>query len=68
MSVELLLGKAGRIVRGSVYPRWQNIRTSEAAPVKRGDRQPVRQSLVVSQRQCFGLVVYLPLHRFITSY
>src|SRR5215210_3026120 len=25
----------------------KNIRTSEAAPVKRGDRQPVRQSLVV---------------------
>src|SRR5215203_501518 len=41
----------------------KNIRTSEAAPVKRGDRQPERQSLVVSQRQCFGLVVYLPLHR-----
>jgi hypothetical protein len=29
------------------YVGTKNIRTGEAAPVKRGDRQPVRQSLVV---------------------
>jgi hypothetical protein len=39
----------------------KNIRTSEAAPVKSGDRQPVQQTLVVSQRQCLRLVVYLPV-------
>jgi hypothetical protein len=32
-----------------------------------GDRQPVRQTLVVPQRQRLGLVVDLPLHRFLTS-
>src|SRR5215210_2304602 len=39
----------------------KNIRTSEAAPVKRGDRQPEQQTLVVPQRQCLRLVVYLPV-------
>src|SRR5215204_42240 len=39
----------------------KNIRTSEAAPVKRGDRQPEQQTLVVPQRQCLWLVVYLPV-------
>ena len=51
-----------------MYPRFpggKDIRTSEAAPVKRGDRQPVRQSLVVPQRQCFELVVYLPVQRYL---
>ena len=54
--------------QGSVCPRFpggKDIRTSEAAPVKRGDRRPVRQSLVVPQRQCFELVVYLPVQRFL---
>ena len=32
-----------------------------------GDRQPVRQTLVVPQRQRVRLVVDLPLHRFLTS-
>src|SRR5215208_5796824 len=39
----------------------KNIRTSEAAPVKSGDRQPELQTLVVPQRQCLRLVVYLPV-------
>src|SRR5215208_276197 len=39
----------------------KNIRTSEAAPVKSGDRQPEQQTLVVPQRQCLRLVVYLPV-------
>ena len=40
----------------------KNIRTSEATPVKSGDRQPEQQTLVVPQRQCLRLVVYLPVH------
>src|SRR5215212_1705159 len=43
--------------------RSQNIRTSEAAPVKSGDRQPVQQTLVVPQRQRLWLVVGLPVLR-----
>src|SRR5215204_7137546 len=39
----------------------KNIRTSEAAPVKRGDRQPEQRTLVVPLRQCPRLVVYLPV-------
>src|SRR5215213_10281059 len=39
----------------------KNIRTSEAPPVKSGDRQPEQQTLVVPQRQCLRLVVYLPV-------
>src|SRR5215210_8145391 len=39
----------------------KNIRTSEAAPVKRGDRQPEQQTLDVPQRQCLRLVVYFPV-------
>ena len=39
----------------------KNIRASQAAPVKRGDRQPEQQTLVVPQRQCLRLVVYLPV-------
>ena len=46
-----------------MYPKGQNIRTSEAARVKRGDRQPERQTLVVPQRQGLRLVVDLPLQR-----
>src|SRR5919107_245575 len=33
-----------------------------------GDRQPVRQTLIVPQRQRLGLVVNLPLHRSLTSW
>src|SRR5919107_4729450 len=33
-----------------------------------GDRQPVRQTLIVPQRQRLGLVVDLPLHRSLTSW
>jgi len=42
------LGKTRRIVRGLRSPGGKNIRTSEAAPVKSGDRQPEQQTLVVS--------------------
>src|SRR3712207_4136519 len=44
-------------------PRLANIRTDEAAPVKSGDRRPVRQTPVVPLRRCLRLVVGLPLHR-----
>ena len=43
------------------YLGGKNIRTSEAPPVKSGDRQPERQTPVVPQRQCLRLVVYLPV-------
>src|SRR5918995_2189871 len=39
----------------------ENIRTSEAAPVKSGDRQPEQRTLVVPLRQCPRLVVYIPV-------
>src|SRR5918995_3590602 len=39
----------------------ENIRTSEAAPVKSGDRQPEQRTLVVPLRQCPRLVVHLPV-------
>jgi hypothetical protein len=41
----------------------KNIRTGEAPPVKSGDRQPEQQTLVVPQRQCLRLVVYVPVQR-----
>jgi hypothetical protein len=60
----VLLGKARRIVGGSLCTLGgKNIRANKAAPVKRGDRQPVRQSLVVPLRQCFELVVYFSVQR-----
>jgi hypothetical protein len=55
-----------RARRGPSYPvapRDKNIRTSEAAPVKSGDRQPVQQTPIVPQRRCLRLVVDFPLHR-----
>jgi hypothetical protein len=60
----VLLGKARRIEYGSLGTLGgKNIRANKAAPVKRGDRQPVRQTLVVPQRQCLRLNVYLPVQR-----
>jgi hypothetical protein len=56
-----LLGKAGRIVRGLCTLGGKDIRANKAPPVKRGDRQPEQQTLVVPQRQCLRLVVYLPV-------
>jgi hypothetical protein len=47
----------------SLCHKGKNIRTSEAAPARSGDRQPVQQTPVVPQRRCLRLVVNLPLHR-----
>ena len=58
------LRKARRTARGFSVPQGANIlRPAKPLLWGVGDRQPVRQTLLVPQRQRLGLVVDLPLHR-----
>src|SRR5215217_4059001 len=63
------LGKARRTARGFSVPQGAKIfRPAKPLLSRVGDRQPVRQTLVVPQRQRLGLVINLPLHRSLTSW